>query len=125
MTDRGEATRQRLMEATRAVVRESGYARATTRAIAQAADVTEGTIYRHFPDKTALFFAAAIGRHEHVCSAGAVSPLGVVSIGSRWSRSRSEPPAASTLLLRRAPLGDQGISHCQRGKPTEVSIGRP
>ena len=66
MTDRGEATRQRLMEATRAVVRESGYARATTRAIAQAADVTEGTIYRHFPDKTALFFAAAIGPHEQV-----------------------------------------------------------
>jgi AcrR family transcriptional regulator len=57
MTQRGEATRARLIEATRIVVREVGYAHASTRAIAQAAGVAEGTIYRHFPDKASLFFA--------------------------------------------------------------------
>lgn len=60
MTRRGEATRTRLLEATRAVVREVGYAHASIRAIARAAGVAEGTIYRHFPHKTALFFAAVL-----------------------------------------------------------------
>jgi AcrR family transcriptional regulator len=60
MTQRGEATRARLIEATRSVVREVGYAHASTRAIAHAAGVAEGTIYRHFPDKAALFFATVL-----------------------------------------------------------------
>jgi AcrR family transcriptional regulator len=60
MTDRGKATRARLIEATVAVVREAGYAHASTRAIAQAAGVAEGTIYRHFPDKASLFFATVL-----------------------------------------------------------------
>jgi AcrR family transcriptional regulator len=52
------APRARLIEATRSVVRQVGYAHASTRSIAQAAGVAEGTIYRHFPDKVSLFFAA-------------------------------------------------------------------
>ena len=60
MTKRGEATRARLIEATCSVVREVGYAHASTRAIARAAGVAEGTIYRHFPDKASLFFAAVL-----------------------------------------------------------------
>jgi AcrR family transcriptional regulator len=60
MTQRGEATRARLIEATRRVVHEVGYAHASTRVIAQAAGVAEGTIYRHFPDKASLFFATVL-----------------------------------------------------------------
>jgi AcrR family transcriptional regulator len=60
MTQRGEATRARLIEATRSVVRRVGYAHASTRAIAQAAGVAEGTIYRHFPDKASLFLATVM-----------------------------------------------------------------
>jgi AcrR family transcriptional regulator len=60
VTQRGDRTRARLIEATLAVVAEVGYARASTRAIAERAGVAEGTIYRHFPDKTTLFFAAAL-----------------------------------------------------------------
>jgi len=51
-TERGEATRVRLIEATAQVVAEVGYANASTRAIAKAAGVAEGTIYRHFPNKS-------------------------------------------------------------------------
>jgi AcrR family transcriptional regulator len=60
MTERGRATRAKLIDATLAVVREVGYPHASTRAIAEAAGVAEGTIYRHFPDKASLFFAAVL-----------------------------------------------------------------
>lgn len=60
MTDRGRATRAKLIDATLEVVRDVGYPHASTRAIAQRAGVAEGTIYRHFPDKASLFFAAVL-----------------------------------------------------------------
>ena len=74
MTQRGEATRTRLIEATRDVVREVGYAHASTRAIALAAGVAEGTIYRHFPDKASLFFAAVLESNAPVVAWVATLP---------------------------------------------------
>ena len=66
MNARGQRTRARLISATIEVVAEAGYARATTKAIADAAGVAEGTIYRHFPDKRQLFFAAVFDRNTAV-----------------------------------------------------------
>lgn len=66
MTKRGERTRQKLIEATLSVVSDVGYARASTRAIAEAAGVAEGALYRHFPSKASLFFAAALSGAEAV-----------------------------------------------------------
>ena len=66
MSERGARTRTRLIQAATDVVGEVGYARATTRAIADAAGVAEGTIYRHFPDKQHLFFAAVLERNAPV-----------------------------------------------------------
>lgn len=63
---RGAGTRARLLAAARDVVAEVGYAHATTKAIATAAGVAEGTIYRHFPDKHTLFLAAAADANEPV-----------------------------------------------------------
>jgi len=63
---RGTATRARLLAAARDVVAEVGYAHATTKAIAAAAAVAEGTIYRHFPDKHALFLAAVVDANQPV-----------------------------------------------------------
>jgi AcrR family transcriptional regulator len=63
VTGRGDATRAKLIAATTKVVREVGYARTTTKAIAAAAGVSEGTIYRHYPHKAALFFAAVLDRN--------------------------------------------------------------
>jgi len=54
-SDRGAATRQQLLDAAVSVFSRMGYARATTREIAQTAGVAEGTIYRHFADKRELF----------------------------------------------------------------------
>lgn len=74
MTERGERTRARLIQATTEVVREVGYARATTRAIAEAAGVAEGTIYRHFAHKHELFFAAIFDRNAPIVAWVAALP---------------------------------------------------
>ncbi|MEE4275709.1 MAG: helix-turn-helix domain-containing protein [Thermoleophilia bacterium] len=54
-TPRRTDTRRVLIDAAARVFLERGFARATTKEIAQAAGVAEGTIYRHFDDKHALF----------------------------------------------------------------------
>jgi AcrR family transcriptional regulator len=74
MTKRGDETRARLIEATKSVVREVGYAHATTKAVAEAAGVAEGTIYRHFPDKVSLFFAAALSGSQVIIEEFATLP---------------------------------------------------
>src|SRR6266511_1021310 len=50
--------RERIVAAAIQVIRERGVTRATTKEIARAAKVSEGSIYNHFENKTALFGAA-------------------------------------------------------------------
>jgi AcrR family transcriptional regulator len=50
-------TRGRLLDAAAHVMRTLGFARTTTKEIARASGYSEATIYKHFPDKTALFLA--------------------------------------------------------------------
>ncbi len=50
-------TRERILEAARAVILAKGLARSTTREIARAASVSEGTLYNYFPSKEAIFLA--------------------------------------------------------------------
>lgn len=57
MTERGHTTRQHLLDSAATVFAQRGYAGATTKEIARAAGVAEGTIYRHFSDKRELFGA--------------------------------------------------------------------
>lgn len=52
---RGEDTRTRLLRAGIEVLEAGGYASASVAAIAEAADVATGTLYRHFPSKADLF----------------------------------------------------------------------
>lgn len=48
------ATRRQILDATEDLLRRRGIGGTTTRAIAQQAGCAEGTIYRHFADKSAL-----------------------------------------------------------------------
>jgi AcrR family transcriptional regulator len=66
VTARGDRTKAKLIHATTSLVAKVGYHGATTHAIADAAGVSEGTIYRHFPDKRALFFAAVLDSQEEL-----------------------------------------------------------
>lgn len=52
---RGGETRDRILEAAERVMREKGLARATTKEIARAAGVSEGTLYNYFERKDDLF----------------------------------------------------------------------
>ena len=53
----GEQTRARIITAAMRCVAEGGYARATIREIARAADMTSGSLYHYFPNKSELLEA--------------------------------------------------------------------
>src|SRR6516225_9747408 len=53
----GEETRQRIIGATMRCVAEAGYSQATIRGIAKAADMTSGSLYHYFPNKSELLKA--------------------------------------------------------------------
>ncbi len=52
---RGAGTRERIRAAAREVMRGKGLVRATTKEIARAAGLSEGTLYNHFANKEELF----------------------------------------------------------------------
>lgn len=53
----GEQTRQRIITAAMRCVAEVGYAQTTIREIARAADMTSGSLYHYFPNKSELLKA--------------------------------------------------------------------
>lgn len=50
-------TREEILDAAAEVLRTQGYARATTRSIAQVAGYSEAALYKHFADKSAILLA--------------------------------------------------------------------
>lgn len=55
---KGEETRQRIIAATMRCVAETGYSRATIREIARVSQITSGSLYHYFPNKSELIKAA-------------------------------------------------------------------
>jgi len=56
----GGATRRHILKAAEQIIQEKGLGAATTRAIALQAGCAEGSIYRYFPDKHALFMEVVL-----------------------------------------------------------------
>jgi AcrR family transcriptional regulator len=127
-TDRGVRTRARLIKATTAVVRTQGYAAATTRTIAAAAGVSEATIYRHFPDKIALFFAAVVERHTSVIGWMAELPdrAGTATITENLAESLNQLAVLGADLapLELAILADPELAR-RRNESDELPPGPP
>jgi AcrR family transcriptional regulator len=73
--ERIDATRARIVAAAHALIAERGYAGCSVALVADAAGVATGSVYRHFPDKGALFaevFRSATQREvDAVAEAGA------------------------------------------------------
>ncbi len=73
--ERLDATRARIVAAAHALIAEKGYAGCSVALVADAAGVATGSVYRHFPDKGALFaevFRTATQREvDAVAEAGA------------------------------------------------------
>ena len=117
-TARGARTRARLIEATKEVVGSHGYSRATTRTIAEAAGVCEATIYRHFPDKIALFFAAVVEQHAPVIAWMAELPdrAGTVTVAENLAASLRHLAVLGKDLapLELAILGDPELARRRR-----------
>ena len=133
MTGRGDATRAKLIDATLRVVREVGYARATTRAIAEAAGVAEGTIYRHFPTKPALFVAAVMERNAPLVEWAARLPgragtgtvtANLVECLSRLSGLRDEMLPLELAMLTDPELAAQRVS-ALASRPGGIPAGPP
>lgn len=77
----GDETRARIMTAAMRCVAEMGYSRTTIREIARAADMTSGSLYHYFPNKSELL-EATVAEMEDIASprlrAAAASEDGVV-----------------------------------------------
>lgn len=128
MTERGRATRAKLIDATLAVVRDVGYAHASTRAIAEAAGVAEGTIYRHFPDKAHLFFAAALESNAPAMAwvAGLPARAGQGTVESNLTEALRRLAALQERImpLELAMLADPELA-AQRQRALAASDGPP
>src|SRR5438270_5298896 len=78
--------RAAIIRAVRRVFAEKGFVGATTRALADAAGVSEALLFKHFPTKEALFAAM-----QQSCCSG--------QDAGRFERIAALEPSASTLIL--------------------------
>ncbi|CAN5197981.1 TetR/AcrR family transcriptional regulator [soil metagenome] len=75
--DRLDATRSRIVDAAHDLVAQHGYAGCSVALVAEAAEVATGSVYRHFPDKGALFaevFRMSTQREVDAVAAAAAVP---------------------------------------------------
>lgn len=100
-----DETRQRILQAAAMVFAEKGYARATTRALAAAAEVNEVTLFRHFGSKENLF-AAVIEQFGGPAIKGALEGAlsgeycpDLVTVGTRLLQLLIERKDAMRLML--------------------------
>lgn len=106
MADTALTTRQRLLAAAAELFTAEGYHTATTPVIASRAGVAEGTIYRHFPSKEALFNAAYRDAHawgEETIRAALETPgrtpERIARLAAAWVAAAESEPARMRLLL--------------------------
>jgi len=114
MEERLAGNRQRILHAARRLVAEGGYRNAPITAVAAAAGVSTGQIYRHFPSKADLFvevLSAAVENEIAILRAIASEP---VPVGRRLKR-------AVETFVRRA-LAGPGLAWAFIAEPVEAEV---
>lgn len=112
-TDVADEKKAQIVEAARALFLDVGYARATMSALAQRAGVSPTTLYKHFPEKDALFTAvldalaaqfAEVLDSEDKRNASLDSQLN--AFGLRYAGLLADPQvvAMARLVVAEAPL---------------------
>ena len=93
--------REQIVQAAQRIIHERGLAGATTKAIAEEARCAEGSIYRYFPDKHALFVECVKERFPEFLGMMGSLPA---SAGSGSPRQHLEGVAKAALVFYRAIL---------------------
>jgi len=118
---RAAKTRWKLLDATAELLAERGYSRLSTAAVAERAGVAHGTLFRHFPTKSALMAATTERVLEDVVGqflgmarefAGQPEPIDQ-ALRAVWSLFRSERLQA-TLELYVAARTDEALREALR-----------
>jgi AcrR family transcriptional regulator len=104
--ERGRATRERLIEAARALFGERGYEGTSIDAVLESAGVARGALYHHFATKEALFDAVldrvVADIAEAVADAARAAPDPVASLRAgcaAWLRMALDPAVQRIVLL--------------------------
>ncbi|MFD8571551.1 TetR/AcrR family transcriptional regulator [Streptomyces sp. NPDC057694] len=110
-----DAAREHLIACATAVVTEVGWAQASVTAVADSAGIAAGSVYQHFPSKSALaveVFRRAAG-HE-------VEVLGEVLHGPGDPVSRL---ASGVGVFARRALENRGLAYALLAAPAEPAVG--
>ncbi|HEY3934360.1 MAG TPA: TetR/AcrR family transcriptional regulator, partial [Gemmatimonadales bacterium] len=107
MADAAQTTRDRLLDAARALFTTTGFHATTTPMLARHAGVAEGTIYRHFPSKEALLNVAYQDAQRwgmtmvRDVASGPATPVGdrLATLGRIWLAAAQDDPARMRMLL--------------------------
>ena len=125
--ERTDATRTALLDAARVLFVEKGYAETATPEIVEAAKVTRGALYHHFPDKKALFWAVIereaglVAEDIEARSADASSARDALLQGASAYFDAMAVPGRTRLLLREAPALS-GIDNGEGEDPAEAGL---
>lgn len=106
-TTETKSVRERLIDAAEGCLRAKGIRATTVSEVAEAAGVSRGWLYRHYPDKTSLLGAAIVRLNEAFWgesnrTLSAISGFEEqLAVGVRLGRSAYETPGALVMQLRR------------------------
>ena len=107
--DRGEATREALLSAARALFAEHGYAGVATEEVVRRAGVTRGALYHYFRDKQDLFRAVFEQTEAEIMQTiiarveGLTDPMEELAVGVRAFLDACGDPTLMRIGLRDAP----------------------
>lgn len=102
-----KTVRERLIDAAEVCLRAKGIRATTVSEVAEAAGVSRGWLYRHYPDKVALLGAAIVRLNEAFWNESNRTLAALpgfeeqLTVGVRLGRSAHETPGALVMQLRR------------------------